>query len=270
MILATCVCAGCDTDTEAALYEGEDRFEELVTKSFEADEIDIVTTLAATPRPGDRDGDYVDDALDSCPDVEDFTNFDADLDGAGNACDADYDNDQIVGGSDYAVFIAAFGSVRGDALYDPRVDHDRSGSIGGSDFSTFLRYFNTQQPALAGTIPFANIAVGDRVYLRGTWTITTPDGIPGWGAYHTPTVVATSIERDAAGRVTSIETSGAHRIDVWSPDAFVVGPMFLPSSPNIGTLCSRFVLFPARPIDGISQLCTSFRFDTFTLTVSRS
>ncbi len=50
---------------------------------------------------------------DNCPKVPDPTVFDADQDGIGNACDTDYNNDGIVTGTDFDIFMAAYGSPQG-------------------------------------------------------------------------------------------------------------------------------------------------------------
>ena len=50
---------------------------------------------------------------------------DSDRDGYGNACDADFDQNGTVGGSDFTAFAAAFGSVEGDAAYSSVIDCDQ-------------------------------------------------------------------------------------------------------------------------------------------------
>jgi hypothetical protein len=93
----------------------------------------------------DRDRDGVPDALDSCigdangPRAGSTTQLDVDGDGFGNACDADFDEDGFVGLEDFGRFREAYGTVAGDAGYDPEVDFDGNGAVGLHDYSTFRR-----------------------------------------------------------------------------------------------------------------------------------
>lgn len=96
-------------------------------------------TSAASASAADGDADGIDDSVDNCAAVANADQFDADLDGRGNACDADYNNDGVVDGIDQAILEAAFGSVSGDADFDPALDHDGDGRIAGSDFTVFIR-----------------------------------------------------------------------------------------------------------------------------------
>jgi hypothetical protein len=96
---------------------------------------------AAGSATGDSDADGVEDAFDNCVDRPNPTQLDADLDGFGNACDADWNNDGMVAGADYLLFSSAFGSAQGDAHWNPVVDTDGDGTIGGSDFLLFSADF---------------------------------------------------------------------------------------------------------------------------------
>ena len=55
--------------------------------------------LAGTSLAADSDGDGVDDAADNCIEDPNASQVDADGDGCGNACDADFSQDGTVGGS---------------------------------------------------------------------------------------------------------------------------------------------------------------------------
>jgi len=82
----------------------------------------------------DADGDGIDDSVDNCTAAANADQTDTDQDGFGNACDADLDNDGVVGGSDFEIVVASFGSADGDANFVPAADHDGDGVIAGSDY----------------------------------------------------------------------------------------------------------------------------------------
>lgn len=95
---------------------------------------------------GNSDTDLLDDIVDNCRDVANGSQTDTDLDGCGNACDADYDNNGKVGGSDFnrlrdcfGLFATATGPLTGGACAP--VDSDDNGKIGGSDFNTLRQGF---------------------------------------------------------------------------------------------------------------------------------
>lgn len=107
----------------------------------------------------DTDGDLVPDQFDNCRLVANGPNqgsnqVDTNLDGFGNACDADLDNNNSVGGSDFALFVGFFGQSTAAAK---AADFDGDNVIGGTDFGRFVALFG-QPPgpsglACAGTIP---------------------------------------------------------------------------------------------------------------------
>ena len=87
---------------------------------------------------GDLDGDGVADGADNCASASNGDQYDADGDGAGNACDTDYNNDGVTDESDAAIIQAALGTTEGDEGFDARADHDGDGSVLVSDFGIFL------------------------------------------------------------------------------------------------------------------------------------
>jgi hypothetical protein len=96
---------------------------------------------AACTGESDGDGDGVCDPLDDCVDVANPDQRDTDLDGYGNLCDADFDNDGVVGAPDYATVVGLFGQEASDPGYDPDVDLNGNGAIGGPEFSFVLSRF---------------------------------------------------------------------------------------------------------------------------------
>jgi hypothetical protein len=79
--------------------------------------------------------------LAACRGARDPRQIDSDLDGYGNACDADYTNDGVVGAPDLVLFQAAFDSRTGDPEYHPAIDADSDGVIGGEDLAIFASRF---------------------------------------------------------------------------------------------------------------------------------
>ena len=113
-----------------------------------------ITVMAPANDP-DFDGVIAPD--DNCTDQPNSLQIDSDLDGYGNACDADYDNSGFVGSGDFNRFRSAFESVLGDPGYNPALDFDSDNAIGAPDFNFFRSAFEDppgpSDLACAGTIP---------------------------------------------------------------------------------------------------------------------
>ena len=116
----------------------------------------IVVDFSGDPGP-DGDGDGTPDADDNCSEVANAGQADANLDGFGDACDADYDDDGAVTGLDFSALRAAYMSQAGGPGWNAEVDHDGDGAITAADFSVFrARYGSAPGPSglsCAGAAP---------------------------------------------------------------------------------------------------------------------
>jgi len=105
----------------------------------------------------DDDDDGTCDEFDVCLGVFDPLQIDTNLDGYGNLCDADYDGDATVAGTDFLVFRGAFGSSLGQPAFNPDIDSNGDDAIDGTDFLSFRALFGHPPGpsglACAGTPP---------------------------------------------------------------------------------------------------------------------
>jgi hypothetical protein len=81
--------------------------------------------------PFDQDGDGIPNTSDNAYLTPNPGQEDADNDGYGNIADADFDNNNSVGGSDFNYLKSNWGGS------DPVADMDSNGSVGGGDFNLF-------------------------------------------------------------------------------------------------------------------------------------
>jgi hypothetical protein len=102
----------------------------------------IVEDAPGCGEGADDDADGVCNAADNCRTIgngpfDSSNQIDSDLDGIGNACDQDYDQDGYVSGSDFLIFAATWNLGLGDAGYDPNADASGDDFIDGLDFLAF-------------------------------------------------------------------------------------------------------------------------------------
>ena len=105
--------------------------------------------LAALGGPAtDTDGDGVADVIDNCPTISNAgaAGCDSDIDGYGNICDGDFNNDLAVNGTDFnPIFLNAFtsGSMATNTDGNPSgEDMNCDGALNGADFNPpFLDQF---------------------------------------------------------------------------------------------------------------------------------
>ena len=102
--------------------------------------------INVAPEP-DFDADGVGDTLDNCSQAANPAQDDTDADGCGNLCDADYDNNGIVGFSDWGAFSHNFGTT--NELYK-HVEPIPGEIVGFADFGFFSQNFG-KVPGPSGT-----------------------------------------------------------------------------------------------------------------------
>jgi hypothetical protein len=92
-------------------------------------------------QPPDQDLDGVADEMDNCLLESNPGQLDTDQDGFGNLCDADFDDDGIVGTPDFGILRHAFASEPGDPRWNPEVDMNGDGVAGTPDSGLFRAAF---------------------------------------------------------------------------------------------------------------------------------
>jgi cysteine-rich repeat protein len=89
----------------------------------------------------DADSDGVPDAEDNCLVDANPGQVDTSQDGFGNACDADWNEDGVVGGPEILMLGASFGRTDSDPGFDPDMDSGSDGVIGGPELLLIGRQF---------------------------------------------------------------------------------------------------------------------------------
>lgn len=94
----------------------------------------------------DTDGDGISDNTDNCALTFNPGQQDTDSDGYGNICDADLDNDGVVGFQDYNIFKAAWLSNSSSPNWNADADFDSDGTVGFQDFNILKSRWLTSAP----------------------------------------------------------------------------------------------------------------------------
>lgn len=121
----------------------------------------VATALSATAHAADTDGDGVADPFDNCLERANADQRDTNLDGYGNLCDADFDDDGGVNSGDFINILTRFGLSVPPA--PPEVDMTGDDLVGMPDMIEFRNAeFGLPGPSglgCAGTIPCSANAV---------------------------------------------------------------------------------------------------------------
>jgi hypothetical protein len=108
---------------------------------------------------GDADGDGYVVSEDNCTLIPNPTQCDTDIDGFGNHCDGDFDNNGAVGAVDYSTKFVPDFKKGFDAPPLDGTDMDCNGAVNAIDFNTrFVPQFKAGKPgpsglSCAGTVP---------------------------------------------------------------------------------------------------------------------
>ncbi|MFP6641295.1 MAG: thrombospondin type 3 repeat-containing protein, partial [Myxococcota bacterium] len=90
------------------------------------------------------------DSADNCSENPNPLQEDADFDGYGNYCDADFNNNNLVNVQDYGPLLGAYGSSYDEEHYESVVDQNANGYINGQDYPLFIQGYNRGVPGPSG------------------------------------------------------------------------------------------------------------------------
>jgi len=111
-------------------FLGEDRFQYAIDDGTRIAIANVIVHVI-----NDDDGDEIEDTVDNCLGLVNPDQRDADGDGYGSLCDADFNNDGRVNFQDLALFRASF------ATGDANADMDGSGAVNFADLARFRILF---------------------------------------------------------------------------------------------------------------------------------
>ncbi|MFK8015461.1 MAG: LamG-like jellyroll fold domain-containing protein [Gammaproteobacteria bacterium] len=120
--------------------------------ALSVDDLAVVMTGLAPPpcddAVADCDGDGVTTAIDNCLDVANPAQIDADGDGFGNACDADFDDNCVINIADLGLMRAVFFGA------DPVIDLNGDGTVNVLDLGILRsRFFQAPGPSATASCP---------------------------------------------------------------------------------------------------------------------
>jgi hypothetical protein len=154
--------------------------------------------LPAPPAATDTDGDGIADRDDVCIETVDPAQLDSDGDGYGDACDADLDQDGIVGQSDLAAWLACWQAGLAARPECVIADFDGDGVLSMSDYRSLQAAMDAPPgPSAIDTAPVVTLAApADGTILNAT---TSQAWVAGW--------VANVPEGDVAVTVNGVPTA---------------------------------------------------------------
>ncbi|NNF15490.1 MAG: hypothetical protein HKN70_02030, partial [Gammaproteobacteria bacterium] len=92
---------------------------------------EVLETLSLDVATSDSDNDGISDELDNCAYTANPEQVDADMDGFGNMCDGDFNQDMIINFRDVVMMMGAFGTA------DAAIDINTDGVVGHEDIEIF-------------------------------------------------------------------------------------------------------------------------------------
>lgn len=101
----------------------------------------FVQAIATGAYAIDTDGDLIDDATDNCTASKNPSQSDSDLDGFGNACDADFDQTGMVTINDFNIFRGCLIQQTLTGNYLEICDLNSDGALNDADYAKFRRSF---------------------------------------------------------------------------------------------------------------------------------
>lgn len=218
----------------------------------------LVALLASLPAfAADNDNDGIPNHLDNCIEIPDSqtvigTQVDSDGDGYGNLCDADFNQDGIVGGPDLVIHRQAYQTQ----VFDPAVDSNSDGFIGLEDHTRIQMQmrgppgpsaFNRPVPALPAV--FGGVLAGG--LLVGGWRRGSRRARQRSGAIVFALASLLGARAEAGGNLSFVWTA--------TTGTGATGSSFIDAEPG-DVLTGELRLYP--DAGGVAFVSASIRFDS--------